>query len=44
MSYDQNCFTNIEPLIRGFWKSGANLSFDLMIFDIGPICTRKKPK
>ena len=43
MSYDRKCFTNTYPLIRGFWKSCANLSFGLLIFDTGPICTRKKP-
>ena len=26
-----------ESIIRGFWKTGANLSCDLMIFDPGPI-------
>ena len=27
--------------MKGFWKSGADLNFDLLIFDTGPICTRK---
>ena len=32
--------------VRGFWKSGDNLSCDLLIFDNGPITQlyTKKPK
>ena len=41
MSYDRNCFTNNYLLIRRLWKSGANLSSDLLIFDPGPIVPLK---
>ena len=44
MSSDQNWFNYTQPLISGFWKSGTNLSYNLLIFDTVPICTQKKPK